>query len=75
MKMTPETKKTLKKIGGILILMAWTVMMVFMLTPQLTGTTLERVAIVIVGAVGLAFILVLGLKLVVVNNNHRHRQQ
>lgn len=73
--MTPEAKKILRKIGGILILMAWAVIMVFLLTPQLTGTTLESVAIVIVGVVGLTFILVFGLKLVVMNNNHRHNSK
>ena len=71
--MTPETKRTFRKAGGVLMLMFWTVAMVFVLTPQLEGNTFGCVLAAICLGIGLFCILVIGLKLTVAANNPKRR--
>jgi len=63
--MTPETRRTIAKVLGILGLMFGTVALVYMLAPQLIGTVFRQGVIVVMATIGLAFLIVKSIKAIV----------
>ena len=73
--MHPHTWRTIKLVVGILLIVWWTLSMIFVLTPQLHDTGLNQVVVWVAVALGLLFVLIVAIYLIVKSNGKRYHHK